>query len=127
MKRNPYLYSALLVITVAAGLASRRFPAYLPEFVHLYAGDVLWALMVFVVLCIAFPGRSTKTLAIASLLFSFCIEISQFYHAPWIDGLRSYKLGGLILGFGFQWSDMVCYTLGVAFGIAFDRLFFHKF
>jgi hypothetical protein len=56
----------------------------------------------------------------------FCIEISQLYHAPWIESLRSHPLGGLILGFGFLWSDLVCYTFGVVFGYLMEKLFFRR-
>ena len=54
--------------------------------------------------------------ALAAYCFCFVIELSQLYHAPWIDGLRHTRLGGLILGYGFLWSDLICYAVGVATG-----------
>ena len=39
---------------------------------------------------------------------------------PWIDQLRRSWLGALILGFGFLWSDIVCYTVGVIVGSVFE-------
>lgn len=51
-----------------------------------------------------------------SLVLAFAVEVSQLYHAPWIDGIRSTTLGGLVLGFGFLWSDLVCYLVGIAAG-----------
>ncbi|MCA9011825.1 MAG: DUF2809 domain-containing protein [Planctomycetaceae bacterium] len=39
---------------------------------------------------------------------------------PWLDSLRQTILGRLILGFGFLWSDLLCYTAGVAIGIGID-------
>ncbi|MDO4536447.1 MAG: DUF2809 domain-containing protein, partial [Clostridium perfringens] len=45
---------------------------------------------------------------------------SQIYHAPWIDSIRNTTLGGLVLGFGFLWSDILCYTIGIAIGVALD-------
>lgn len=126
MNRPRFLYIVLLLLTVLLGLASRRFPAYMPPWVELYMGDVLWALMVFLLLGLFFPKKSTGTLAAVALLFSLGIELSQFYHAPWIDELRAYRLGGLVLGFGFRWSDLVCYTIGVGLGLVFERLRFGK-
>jgi hypothetical protein len=38
------------------------------------------------------------------------------YHAGWIDAIRATRLGGLILGYGFLWSDLVCYAAGVGLG-----------
>ena len=52
-----------------------------------------------------------------AMAFSVAVELSQLYHAPWIDSIRHTTLGGLILGFGFVWSDLVCYALGVGLGV----------
>jgi hypothetical protein len=38
----------------------------------------------------------------------------------WIDGIRSTTLDGLVLGFGFLWSDLVCYLVGIAAGVLAD-------
>ncbi len=54
------------------------------------------------------------------MAFSVAIELSQLYHAPWIDSIRQTTLGGLILGFGFLWSDLACYAVGVVLGVLVD-------
>jgi len=63
-----------------------------------------------------FPRFSIWRVAAAAGLFSLIIEISQLYHAPWIDYFRRLRLGGLILGFGFLWSDLICYFVGIGIG-----------
>ncbi|GAB3994412.1 hypothetical protein GCM10028807_32170 [Spirosoma daeguense] len=83
----------------------------------MYVGDVLWALMVFFGFAFVFRKWPTWVVAVATLAFSFFIEISQLYHAPWIDEIRAMPLGGLILGFTFVWSDLLCYSLGVGVGV----------
>ena len=55
-----------------------------------------------------------------AIILSYSIEISQLYHAAWIDAIRNTTLGGLILGFGFLWSDLVCYTIGIIVGAIID-------
>lgn len=126
MNRNRFFYVLLLVITIVAGLASRHFPNILPQWVQLYLGDGLWAFMVFLLFGFIFNRKSTLWIAIAAIVFSYGIEISQLYHASWIDALRANPLGGLILGFGFLWSDLVCYLVGVGFGFVIERLFLTK-
>lgn len=126
MNRNRYIYSLLVLITISAGLASRHFPGVLPHWILLYLGDTLWALMVFLLFGFIFHKKSVLWIAIAALAFSYCIEISQLYHAPWIDALRSNSLGGLVLGFGFLWSDLFCYTVGVGFGYWMEKVFLKK-
>lgn len=126
MNRNRLLYFLLVVITILSGLASRRFAAILPPWVNMYLGDALWALMVFWILALLFRRKEPVWIALATLLFSYSIEVSQLYHAAWIDAIRATRLGGLVLGFGFLWSDMVCYTAGAAFGFVTELLFLKK-
>ena len=126
MNRNRFLYLILWVLTIVAGLASRHFSPILPYWVQLYLGDGLWALMVFVMFGFLFQTKSTRFVAIIALAFSYSIEISQLYQASWIDALRVHPLGGLILGFGFLWSDLVCYTVGVGFGYVMEKVFLKR-
>ncbi len=124
--RKRPLYLILLIFTIGSGLASRQFSTFFPHWIQLYLGDALWALMVFLLIGIIFRGKTTLWVAIAAIAFSFGIELSQLYHATWIDALRSNPLGGLVLGFGFLWSDLVCYTVGVGVGFAMEMFFLKK-
>lgn len=125
MNRNRLLYLLLIILTVLAGLASRHFSSALPHWATLYLGDALWALMVFFGFAFLFKRKSSFWVAVATLLFSFAIEISQLYHAPWIDSIRHTRIGGLVLGFGFLWSDLLCYTVGAVGGVFMDK-YLHK-
>lgn len=120
LRRPRALYAALVGATVLAGLASRRYASALPAAVGLYAGDALWAAMVYLLLATVWVAAPVRRLAAAALAFAFAIETSQLYHAPWIDALRATRPGALVLGFGFLWSDLVCYAVGVAFAAALD-------
>lgn len=108
-------YGCLLLTALLLGLGSRRYLGEVP-FVRLYVGDVLWALMIFFGIALLWPRWPTRELAGAALLFCVGIECSQLYHAPWIDRLRAMPLGGLVLGFSFGWSDLLCYAVGVGLG-----------
>lgn len=113
-----YLLCAMTVM--ALGLASRRFVAGLPPFLAEYAGDTLWALLVFLVISALRPDARLLVRCAAALGLAFLVEISQLYHAPWINGIRTTKLGGLVLGYGFLWADLVCYAAGVGIGSFVD-------
>jgi hypothetical protein len=92
-----------------------------PEgFLREYSGDTLWAALVYLLLATAFISLSKLKVAFSALLFSFAIEISQLYHAPWIDAIRSIRIGALILGHGFLWSDLVCYCAGIGIALGID-------
>ncbi len=117
------VYLVCGAVVVALGIGSRRYGGYLPAFVAQYAGDTLWALMVFLGFSVVVPGWSTTRRAALALVVCYAMELSQLYHAPWIHALRHTTLGGLVLGFGFLWSDLVCYAVGVVVGAACDFLF----
>ncbi|GAB2569396.1 DUF2809 domain-containing protein [Spirosoma areae] len=115
INRNRIVYGLLTISVLLIGFASRRFLGDI-SVVKAYIGDILWALMVFFGLAFMFNRRPTKAIVLATLLVSFSIELSQLYHAPWIDNLRDTTLGGLVLGFTFVWSDLLCYSIGALIG-----------
>lgn len=120
--RSRALYLALTLAVVALGLASRRYRPALPPFVGAYAGDALWAAMVFLLAAAAWNRARTTVLAAGALLFAFGIEAGQLYHAPWIDAVRATRAGALVLGHDFVWSDLLCYAVGVVLAAASDLL-----
>lgn len=73
--------------------------------------------MVFLLVSTLLAGRPMLVRAVITLALAFLVEISQLYHAPWIDTIRQTTLGGLVLGFGFLWTDLVCYSAGVMIGV----------
>ena len=121
MRRNGDVYLILTIITIILGLLSRKVQG-LPQIISSYSGDALWALMVFFLFSFLFNKKSTIFILVISIIFSYGIEISQLYHAPWIDSIRATTLGGLILGFGFLWSDLICYTVGIVIGAIIDKI-----
>lgn len=120
--RSIPFYFALALFTIVAGLASRSYQTSLPTFVAHYAGDTLWAAMVFWLLALVWRRGRTILITAASLVFAFAIEVSQVFHATWIDSIRATRLGALVLGSGFLWSDLLCYTIGVAIAAGVDAL-----
>lgn len=120
MKNERWIYLAVTFAIMVLGLASRKYGDVLPEFIAEYSGDTLWAAMVYWGIRFLFPSISIVKSVVISLLFSYCIEISQLYQADWANIVRSTTLGALILGHGFLWSDMICYTVGVLLSAAID-------
>jgi hypothetical protein len=109
-------YFILIIATIITGLLSRHF-----AFIPLFIGDILWALMVYLIMRFLFVTRPVKFIVLASLLFCYGIEFSQLYKSLWINDLRHTLFGRLVLGEGFLWSDLLCYTVGVGIGIWVDK------
>lgn len=119
-KRNRLFYMLMIFIVICLGLLSRKMNSYIPDSIDLYLGDSLWALMIYLLTGILFNNWPIKRVALAGTAFCFLIELSQLYHADWIDMLRSTTLGGLVLGYGFLWSDLAAYLMGIGIGILID-------
>ncbi len=123
MKRNRWIYAAVIAVVIFSGLVSRsHLAAHLPVFIATYAGDTLWALTVFLCLAFVFRGLRTSLVALVAIIISFSVEISQLYQAQWINTIRHTHVGALLLGAGFKWSDLLCYTVGVIIGFTGERL-----
>lgn len=118
-RRSRPVYVALTAGTVVLGLLSRRIPA-LPAWLAKDAGDALYATMVFWLVGLLAPALPTYRAALAAVAFCFAIELSQLYHAPWIDAIRDTRLGGLVLGHGFHTMDLVCYGVGALLGVLIE-------
>jgi uncharacterized membrane protein len=112
------IYLLILFIIICIGLYSKRMTGIITEIIDFK--DVVWAMMVYFLFRIAFINWSIKKVAAFGILFSFVVEVSQLYHDEWIDKLRNTFLGGIILGSGFVWSDLLAYLCGVVFGIIID-------
>jgi hypothetical protein len=119
-------YLVAIALTIPAGLASRAYAGPGAVWVHAYFGDVLYATMYYFAVRMLFPQRRRRFAAAAALAICYAIEALQLYHAPWIQAWRATRLGGLILGYGFLWSDLICYALGAGVGWAVDRFLFKR-
>jgi hypothetical protein len=117
MRARRLIYLALIVITIIIGLLSRHY-----TFIPLFIGDVLWATMVYFIVRFLFIHKPVKFVVIAGLAFSYAIEFSQLYSAPWIDELRKTLFGKLVLGSVFNCGDLLSYTLGIIIGYFVERL-----
>ncbi len=119
-KRNRLFYAIMIFIVICLGLLSRKMNSYIPDWIDLYLGDSLWALMIYLFIGVIFHKWRIKRVALTAVIFCFLIELSQLYHADWIDMLRSTTLGGLVLGYGFLWSDLTAYLMGIGIGVLID-------
>ncbi|MCT8978382.1 DUF2809 domain-containing protein [Clostridium sp. CX1] len=122
-KRNRVLYGFMTIVVVFLGLYSRRMKSFIPEFLNIYLGDILWALMIFIAFAFILRAKTTKTVAVVAISFCYSIELSQLYHANWIDNIRKTALGGLVLGYGFLWSDLIAYAVGVGIGVIIELVY----
>lgn len=116
-------YGSATAFTIVLGLSSRHFAYLMPETINLWLGDALYAVMIYFIMAFLFPVRPPYFKAATALIFCFLIEVSQLYHSPAADAVRSTLFGSLVLGSGFLWSDLVAYTGGVLMALLSDLFF----
>ncbi|MFC5454463.1 DUF2809 domain-containing protein [Prosthecobacter fluviatilis] len=122
MHRHRLLQSGALALVLGAGLLWRSCYLPLSSFLSKYGGDALWALSVFLAVGLCFRHASTWRITLISFAFSWGIEFSQLYHAPWLDQLRSSLPGRLVLGSTFNAPDLLAYLVGIILGAAAERV-----
>ncbi|MCL1910119.1 MAG: DUF2809 domain-containing protein [Kiritimatiellaeota bacterium] len=110
--RKRELTALALAAVIALGLASRMIPRVV-ETLGKYPGDALWAIAVSLGWMLVFPRWSVWFIAGVAFATSCLVEISQLYHAPWIDSIRKTALGHCFLGSTFAWRDIVAYGAGI--------------
>ena len=107
--RLRYLIAAafLLLVEICIALYVRD------SLVRPYGGDFLVVILIY---CVgrAFLNWSVTAVAVATLLFSFAVEIGQYYSLVDRLGLRGNRLAEVVIGVGFSWGDLLAYTLGIA-------------
>jgi hypothetical protein len=106
-------YIALALGTIALGLTVHWFGVALGPTARDVVGDAIWAAMIAWWVAAIAPGRSLQVRSAAALAACFAVEVSQLYHTPALDMLRSTTIGRLTLGTGFDARDLVAYTVGV--------------
>lgn len=125
--RHRIIYGVAIIVTMLVGLFSRSELVPMPQFVLLYVGDGIWAMLVFWLACFLKPAWPLKYRVAAALAFAYAIEFSQFYQADWINQIRYTRLGGLVLGFTFLPSDLVAYAVGIAVGTGLEHFLIRPF
>lgn len=90
------------------------------RFVRPYLGDFLVVILLYCAIKTV-VNRSNMQIGIAVLLFAYCIEAMQYFHFVDRIGLADNKLARIVIGYGFEWWDMLAYTLGVIFILIIDK------
>ncbi|HLO80876.1 MAG TPA: DUF2809 domain-containing protein [Chitinophagaceae bacterium] len=77
-----------------------------------YGGDYLVVILIYAAVRTCIHASPLK-IALGVLLFSFTLEVLQYYHIVDRLGLSDNRLARTVIGHGFSWWDMLAYTLGV--------------
>ena len=82
------------------------------DFVRPYVGDYLVVMLIYCAVRTFIKANPVKV-AIAVLLFAYMIELLQYFRIVDRLGLSGNPVAKTVIGYGFEWWDMLAYTLGV--------------
>lgn len=122
MLKRKIIYLVLFIFFTWLAIATRTHAGWFHPFIQEYGGDIIWAGMFLFFLRIFLGRMYLLKLAFICYLLGVSVEFLQLYHAPWIEAIRQTRVGGLMLGFGFLWSDIICYAVGTAIAYCMIRI-----
>lgn len=102
----------MAVVTVAAGLSVR---SVLDGDLAKYAGDALYALLIFWLVLVVAPRTRAGVAAVVAFAVSVAVELFQLTGVPAELGAHS-ALARLVLGTTFNAPDLPFYAVGAALG-----------
>jgi hypothetical protein len=94
-------------------------------FVRPYVGDYLVVILLYCALRSLIRIHAWPA-AIGVLLFAYLIEALQYFRLVHRLGLEDHSLARTVIGIGFEWADMLAYTLGFATIVIGERLSFGR-
>jgi hypothetical protein len=93
------------------------------NFIRPYFGDFLVVILLYCFLK-SFLNVSVWVAACIVLVFSFSIEIAQYFNAVEKLGLQHSEIAKAVLGNSFAWIDLLAYILGVLAVISIEKIHF---
>jgi DNA integrity scanning protein DisA with diadenylate cyclase activity len=86
-----------------------------------FGGDFLIVILLYYFVKSFINAPATPT-AIYVLLFSYAVEVSQYFHLVNILGLQNSFIAKALLGTTFSFVDLLCYTLGIALVLILENI-----
>ncbi|MBC7422038.1 MAG: DUF2809 domain-containing protein [Ferruginibacter sp.] len=85
-----------------------------------YIGDLLVVILIYCFVK-AFVNTPVFKTAVAVLVFSYAVEVSQYFKLVEVLGLGKSTFARIILGSSFEWVDMLAYTAGILIVLAIEQ------
>lgn len=86
-----------------------------------YGGDFLVVILIYCFVR-SFLNTPVVPTAAAVLLFSWAVEISQYFHLVNRIDLENSRTARLLLGTSFSFTDIAAYTLGLLLTVIIERV-----
>lgn len=122
MYRDRMVYFVLIVLTIMMGVASRLLPGLMPPMLGKYPGDVLWALMVFLIWGWLLARSPSALVLVLAVITALAVEFLKLSQDPWLVHARQTSWGNWVFGHVFSWRNLVAYAIGIGLGLVMEML-----
>ena len=90
------------------------------HFIRPYFGDFLVVILIYCAVKTIIKASPLKV-AVGVLLFAYFIEVLQYCQIVDKLGLSGNIIAKIVIGYGFEWRDILAYTLGIITVWLLDR------
>lgn len=109
------------IITIALLLIEICIALFVHDnFIRPYAGDFLVVILIYCFLQ-SFFKLPYLPAAIAVLIFSYIVELLQYFNLITILGLQYSNIARIVIGTLFEWRDIVAYTAGIVLVLLLEK------
>ncbi len=93
------------------------------KFVRPYFGDYLVVILIYCFLK-SFVNLSVWSAALIVLVFSFTVEIGQYFNMIGLLGLQHSAFARTVIGNSFAWIDLMAYVAGILSVVIIEKVCF---
>jgi hypothetical protein len=112
-------YFILTIILLITEICIAKF--FHDGFIRNNLGDFLVVILIYCFIR-SFFNLSVLSTSIATLVFSYAVEVSQYFKVVEKLGLQNSKMARIVMGTSFGWADILAYTLGIGFVLLIEKL-----
>lgn len=113
-----YLLLTVFIFLVEVLIATKLKDIF---FVRAYLGDVIVVMLLYTFVK-SFVKINDQKLIPGILIFSFLVELAQYFNIAEKLGFRKGSLMYIVIGNSFSWIDILCYAIGCLLLYIFVRM-----
>ena len=128
MSKQKILILCSLIILIPLGLGSKIYTGMGENWINNYLGGVIYEIFWCLFFFWFFPRKQNIILIpVLVLIITSLIEILQLWKNPFLETIRKFTIGKLLLGTTFSWWDFPHYLLGCVLGFIWLYLINNQF
>lgn len=122
--KHPELLISILIL-IPIGISTKFYHGIGAEWVRGSSGAILyeifWCLLIF-----GITRFRPRNIALSVFIITCILEFLQLWHPPFLEWIRSFFIGRLLIGSTFSWYDFPYYLIGSGIGWLWMRRYTNR-